>query len=89
MFVQADLGIDIGAKQLSNHAAYLQNWIGALEENPNVLFQASSDASRASDFLMEQYQKSFIMEQKKERNGTKAIDAERKKSRKKENLSAI
>lgn len=61
VFVQADLGIDIGAKQLSNHAAYLQNWIGALEENPNVLFQASSDASRASDFLMEQYQKSFII----------------------------
>ncbi len=83
VFVQADLGIDIGAKQLSNHAAYLQNWIGALEENPNVLFQASSDASRASDFLMEQYQKSFIMEQKKENGMVQNADGRKRKAEKK------
>lgn len=83
VFVQADLGIDIGAKQLSNHAAYLQNWIGALEENPNVLFQASSDASRASDFLMEQYQKSFIMEQKKENGMVQNADEQKEEKPKK------
>lgn len=83
VFVQADLGIDIGAKQLSNHAAYLQNWIGALKENPNVLFQASSDASRASDFLMEQYQKSFIMEQKKENGMVQNADEQKEEKPKK------
>lgn len=83
VFVQADLGIDIGAKQLSNHAAYLQNWIGALKENPNVLFQASSDASRASDFLMEQYQKSLIMEQKKEKGIIQNADEQKEEKPKK------
>ena len=64
-------------------AAYLQNWIGALEENPNVLFQASSDASRASDFLMEQYQKSFIMEQKKENGMVQNADEQKEEKPKK------
>ena len=67
VFVQADLGINIGAKQFSNHAAYLQSWMDALKENPNVLFQASADAAKASDFLLEQYQHSLLMEQKKEK----------------------
>lgn len=67
VFVQADLGINIGAKQFSNHAAYLQSWMDALKENPNILFQASADAAKASDFLLEQYQHSLLMEQKKEK----------------------
>ena len=45
VFVQADLGIDIGAKQFANHAAYLQNWMSVLKENPNALFQASADTA--------------------------------------------
>lgn len=68
VFVQADLGINIGAKQFSNHAAYLQSWMNALKDNPNVLFQASADAAKASDFLLEQYQHSLLMEQKKEKD---------------------
>ena len=42
-------------KQFTNHAAYLQNWMSLLKDNPNVLFQASADAAKASDFLMAQY----------------------------------
>lgn len=55
VFVQADLGVQIGSKQFTNHAAYLQNWMSLLKDNPNVLFQASADAAKASDFLMAQY----------------------------------
>ena len=55
VFVQADLGVQIGSKQFTNHAAYLQNWMSLLKDNPNVLFQASADAAKASDFLMPQY----------------------------------
>lgn len=49
----------------------------------HVLFQASSDASRASDFLMEQYQKSFIMEQKKENGMVQNADEQKEEKPKK------
>lgn len=68
VFVQADLGIDIGAKQFANHAAYLQNLMSVLKENPNALFQASADAAKASDYLLEQYQYSLQVHQKKEKD---------------------
>lgn len=76
VFVQADLGINIGSKQFSNHAAYLQNWMSVLKDNPNALFQASSDAAKASDFLIEQYEHSMIMQQKQEKEHWKAEDQE-------------
>lgn len=55
VFTQADLQINIGSKQFANHAAYLQSWVRALKDDPNILFQASADAAKATDYLMEQY----------------------------------
>lgn len=55
VFAQADLQINIGSKQFNNHAAYLQSWVYALRDDPNILFQASADAAKATDYLMEQY----------------------------------
>ncbi len=55
VYVQADLGIDLG-DHIENHAAYLQYWIKNLKENPNILFQVSKDASKASEFLMNKYE---------------------------------
>ncbi len=70
VYVQADLGIDL-KDRLENHAAYLQYWIHAMEENPSILFQASSDASKASEYLEKQYQmyleKTRTQEQTEER----------------------
>ena len=38
---------------MENHAAYIQNWIKVLENNPNELFAAIKDAEKISDYLLE------------------------------------
>ena len=41
------------APTMENHAAYIQNWIKVLENNPNELFAAIKDAEKISDYLLE------------------------------------
>lgn len=36
-----------------NHAAYLQNWLGALKDDPDYLFKAAAKAQAASDYIVE------------------------------------
>ena len=37
---------------LTNHHAYLNNWLAALERDPRYIFAASSAASKAADFVL-------------------------------------
>ena len=37
---------------LTNHAAYVQSWLQALENDPKHIFKASAAASKAADFLL-------------------------------------
>lgn len=38
-----------------SHVAYLQSWMKALNDDPNMLFKAAADASAASDYLLHRY----------------------------------
>lgn len=49
-FLMAALGIPGG--DLTNHAAYVQSWLQALENDPKHIFRASSAASKAADYLL-------------------------------------
>lgn len=49
-FLMAALGIPGG--DLTNHAAYVQSWLQALENDPRHIFKASAAASKAADFLL-------------------------------------
>jgi antirestriction protein ArdC len=49
-FLMAALGIPGG--DLTNHAAYVQSWLQALENDPRHIFKASSAASKAADYLL-------------------------------------
>lgn len=49
-FLMAALGIPGG--DLTNHAAYVQSWLQALENDPKHIFKASSAASKAADYLL-------------------------------------
>ncbi len=49
-FLMAALGIPGG--DLTNHAAYVQSWLQALENDPKHIFKASAAASKAADFLL-------------------------------------
>ena len=50
VFLCAEVGIP---HDPSSHAAYLDHWISILKEDRNALFRAASDASRASDFILQ------------------------------------
>lgn len=49
-FLMAALGIPGG--DLTNHAAYVQSWLQALENDPRHIFKASAAASKTADYLL-------------------------------------
>ena len=59
LFMSADLGIqseDMEGEFYEKHVAYLKSWIHALEDDPDYLFKAASQADKASGYLMERYE---------------------------------
>lgn len=50
-FLASEVGIPV-AENMTNHLAYLQNWIDALKSNPQFIFKAAAQASRAVDFIL-------------------------------------
>ena len=50
-FLSASLNVP-NSGDLTNHAAYIQSWIQALENDPKHIFKASAAASKAADFLL-------------------------------------
>ena len=56
-FIQTDLGLDFDAQHFNSHTQYLESWISALENDPNELFRAISDAQKASDYLEQRYER--------------------------------
>lgn len=61
-FIQNDLNLSFDAQHFNSHTQYLESWIRVLENDPNELFRAISDAQKASDYLMSRYE--LILEQK-------------------------
>ena len=39
-------------ENLTNHVAYLANWLKAMKDDPKFIFTASSQASKAADYLL-------------------------------------
>ena len=50
-FLATELGIP-NAETLPNHASYLQSWLKAMENDHRFVFQASSQASKAADYIL-------------------------------------
>jgi antirestriction protein ArdC len=50
-FMASELGLPTG-ESLANHAAYLQGWLTAMENDPKYIFKASAQASKAVDYLL-------------------------------------
>lgn len=47
VFIQQDLGVAVGSKEIENHAAYLQSWL----KNPEDFYIAVKAAERASEYV--------------------------------------
>jgi antirestriction protein ArdC len=50
-FLCRELGVP-ASEDMSNHVAYLANWLKAMRDDPKFIFTASSQASKASDYLL-------------------------------------
>ena len=50
-FMCSELGLPV-ADNLTNHAAYLKNWLDAMKGDPTFIFKASTQASKAVDYLL-------------------------------------
>ena len=50
-FLASELGIP-NAENLPNHASYLKSWLKAMENDTKFIFQASSQAWKAADFIL-------------------------------------
>ena len=51
-FLASELGIP-NADQLPNHASYMQSWLKAMQNDHRFIFQASSQASKAADYILD------------------------------------
>ena len=56
-FMGCDLGIEGSQELLDSHTEYLESWIQVLQNDPNELFRACSDAQKAGNRLEENYQR--------------------------------
>jgi len=50
-FMSQDLANCGNGFEMENHKAYIQSWISAIKEKPEVLMQAIKEANRAADYL--------------------------------------
>lgn len=50
-FLATALGIP-NSSDLTNHTAYIQSWLQALENDPKFIFKASAAGSKAADFIL-------------------------------------
>jgi antirestriction protein ArdC len=50
-FLASELGIP-NAETLPNHASYLEHWLKAMQNDHRFIFQASSQASKAADYIL-------------------------------------
>ena len=50
-FLASELGIP-NAETLPNHASYLEHWLKAMANDHRFIFQASSQASKAADYIL-------------------------------------
>lgn len=69
-FLMQDLNLKYDEKHLENHKAYIQFWIQLLEEKPNELFKAISDAEKIFDYIHEhslEYNKDLTQESELEK----------------------
>jgi antirestriction protein ArdC len=50
-YLARELGVP-ASENLTNHIAYLANWLKAMKDDPRFIFQASAQASKAADYLL-------------------------------------
>lgn len=74
MFLEQDLGIELGEEHIGNNSAYIQAWKEKLKEDPNILFKAIADAEKIRRFVMA---KENVAEEEAEEENAEEIQEEK------------
>ena len=64
MFLSAAVGIPQTQEHFTNHAAYISSWISLLRSDPEEIFRAAREASKATDFILKFGEESKIEDKK-------------------------
>lgn len=64
-FLEAELNINLDFSN-TNHLDYLGSWIDTLKENPKILYEVAKEASKATEYLLENYERVLQKLQKNE-----------------------
>ena len=80
MFVSAETGIQQTKEHFANHASYVDYWIKAVEEDPNALFRAVSQAQKASEEILKHERVREQAQAKTEPETQRPLRTERQKS---------
>ena len=62
----SDLNVNMEKEIFNDHTNYIKSWIKRLEDDPNIFFQACSEAEKISNFLYLNY---LSQKEKDEKNG--------------------
>lgn len=65
-FIMSDLNVNMEKEIFDDHTNYIKSWIKRLEDDPNIFFQACSEAEKISNFLYLNY---LSQKEKDEKNG--------------------
>jgi len=57
VFLQSELGINLGNAEIANHAGYLKSWLAAVKKDVNVFYRAAADAGKVSCYIKDNYLK--------------------------------
>lgn len=60
--VSAEIDLSISDAVIENNRAYVQHWLSAIKQDPNVLFTAIKDADKMADYMVEQGRVEIIRE---------------------------
>ena len=55
VFLMNDLEIPVTDLEMEGSAAYMEGYLNAIKENPNLLFRIASDAEKAGEYLLRNY----------------------------------
>ena len=84
VFLMGDIGIPPAEKEISGAAAYLDSYLHALKENPNMLFKIASEADKASEYLLDNFRKVYsytpeveLIPDRKKQENTKTFQREK------------
>ena len=53
MFLMQELGVAASESEIENNSAYIEHWMKAIKDDPDVLFTAIADADRISNYIID------------------------------------